>query len=150
MYYTCHKDESVGKDEGTGSDRIHRGDTDTKWHILSAVGNLARTSGDQEVLRLAELCIEAIKQSLAAYTGINTRLVVSNIQSVAHGQFESLILLVAASQSERLSEFVSTEDLQQTLEDAVCFLKELSPISPTAAADRSALEGLGKALGLLR
>ncbi|KAF2171049.1 hypothetical protein M409DRAFT_51276 [Zasmidium cellare ATCC 36951] len=150
LYYTFHNDKTVGRNEGTGSDKIHRGDTDTKWHILGAVGNLARTSGDEEVLRLAELCIEAIKQSLAAYTGISTRLVVSNIQSDAHGQFESLILLVAASQSERLSQLVPTEDLQQTLEDVLCFLRELSPISPTAAADRNVLEGLGKALGLLR
>lgn len=150
LYQALHADEVLKEKDKRNSNIGLEKNANSKEHILAAVDTLLCTSGKQEILRLAELCIEAIKQSLSAYAGVCGRLIVSNVQTVAHGQFENVMLLVAASRSETLSEFIATDNIQRLLENVVSFLKQLSPISPTAAADCGILQGVGTALGLIR
>ncbi|KAK4501872.1 hypothetical protein PRZ48_007681 [Zasmidium cellare] len=149
LYHTLHRDLPTSKLEDIEDSSGSRRHDDAQWHIIAAVDTFAHASGEQEIIQLAGLCIEAIKQSLTTYTGVIERLVVPNIQSVAHGCFEDVLLLVTSSENKLLVDLVATEELQQTLSDVVCFLRELSPISPTAAADCSILEGVGQALSLV-
>lgn len=145
FYYALHK-LSPGKsdwqaDESTGM-------TDAQNHIVAAIDLMSRTSGQQEVQNLAQLGIAAAKHSLRAYDGINGRLIVSNVQHVAHGHFNNILMLISAHQSGSFSACISPEELKRHLDRTITFLKSLSPISPTAVVDCGILERLRQALCL--
>lgn len=150
LYYTLHKELSTGDGKGAKHGMSTRHRTDHTDHLFAAIDIMSQTSGDQEIQSLAELCVEAVKQSLKTYDGISERLIVSNIQSVAHGHFDNMLVLMAAYHSEGFSDSISIKELEKDLKRTTGVLAGLSPISPTAAADCSILEGAGRNLFLLR
>ncbi|CAK3830805.1 Hypothetical predicted protein [Lecanosticta acicola] len=114
--------------------------------FLSAINNLYRQGGVQEILQNAELCLQAAKQSLAAFDGIQGPLVVPDILSLLHGQFCNVLLLTAARDCEQWRGPMQLEELRQLVGKTVTALKGTSTLSPACKADHEILEAVYKSL----
>ncbi|WEW57904.1 hypothetical protein PRK78_003371 [Emydomyces testavorans] len=83
-------------------------------------------------------CIEAAMQSTIAFDEVEGRPIVTNIFGTAHAQFGN-ILVLAATYTSRLSNFVDRERLRQLIDRTIKFLLQSRHISPTLRKDAEIL-----------
>ncbi|KAI9820417.1 MAG: hypothetical protein M1832_003750 [Thelocarpon impressellum] len=97
---------------------------------------------DAGVIDACQNCIGAAMRSTEAFHGIpeNHRPIVTNIFGTAHAQFGNLLVLSVASKSDILRDLVPQKDFERLLDRTIRFLDNLSPISPTLAADKRILQ----------
>ncbi|EEP76018.1 predicted protein [Uncinocarpus reesii 1704] len=83
-------------------------------------------------------CIEAAMQSTIAFDNVEGRPIVTNIFGTAHAQFGN-ILVLAATYTSRLSNFVDRERLRQLIDRTIKFLLRNRHISPSLRRDAEIL-----------
>ncbi|CAK1366215.1 unnamed protein product [Cercospora beticola] len=103
--------------------------------IISAIDNLVKESGEAEIMRLAQLSTQALKQKLGAFDGLSTSSFQGNMVSIIHEQFHDLLVLTAIHRNERLKHLVSLSYLRLAYEQTTNYLDRLSALSAICAED---------------
>ncbi|GIZ47433.1 hypothetical protein CKM354_001052400 [Cercospora kikuchii] len=109
-------------------------------NIISAIDNLVKESGEAEIMRLAQLSTQALKQKLGAFDGIATSSFQGNMVPFVHEQFYDLLVLTAIHRSDRLKHLVSLPYLRLAYEQTINYLDKLSTLSAICAEDCKALK----------
>lgn len=132
-------------------------------HILAAIHVTMKKSGESEILRNAELCLDAVKHSIVGYDGIVGKVVLTNVPGATHryvvhlshcicvllsacSLFTNVLLLTAAHCDASLRRLVSGSELRRLMDKTIQFTQRFTQTSPTCVADSSMLRQISRTL----
>ncbi|KAF7185362.1 hypothetical protein HII31_13341 [Pseudocercospora fuligena] len=110
--------------------------------LLGAIQTMAARAGGGEVLRTAELCVEAAKQCVLICKNVASNPAGPGSVAIAHSQFHNTLMLVAVSRCAKLKHTMSVDMLPMYFAASMTFLANLATISPVCAADYKALSSV--------
>lgn len=94
LYYALHilPDVRHSSTASLSTDIHQQGSAGLDAHTLAAVHVTTKKAGESEILRLADLCLEAAKHSITAYNGVKGKVIFTNAQDATHRYVIGLLL----------------------------------------------------------